>query len=405
MTRTINFGDSEYRTNPWPTYELLRERRVTFVPEGTWDGEDLYIFARYADVNEALRDRDRYSSHIRRGGNLDLPVLVNRDPPDHTRLRKLANTGFHAKLVRDMGEQVQNVIDELVAEISVKDRVEFVEAFASALPLRVVGGMLGIPLDRKTDLRRWSQALKDGFAVAAGMNPALVPGFYEDILEFADYMGELAQQRMGEPNRGDILGALVAEQERGDILREELTTIALEFIVAGHETTTSLLAGAFKALLDDRALAQRLYSAPGDIPEFVDEFARLYSPNQWLLRRARRDIRIDDVDIPEGALIHMLIGSANRDDAQFPDADVLDVDRPNKKDHLAFGAGAHFCPGAVLSRLLADRAIRALCRLRHTFALDPLDPPRLRTRPGSFGYDHMPVLIGGDDPTPDTTTT
>ncbi|MGV9675739.1 cytochrome P450 [Nocardia sp. NPDC003482] len=392
-TLTIDLADPEYRLNPWPKYEKLRERRVHYLPEATWDGHDLYVYACYDEVNEALRNKEVYSSHIQREGMLNVPMLVNRDAPEHTRLRKMANRAFNARLVRTLGDWVQDIVDELIADILAQPRVEFVEAFTTALPLRVVGGMLGVPLDRKAELRRWSQGVMDGFAVAAGMDPDLAPGYYEDVLEFSNYMDELASQRLGGPNRGDILGELVAQEETGEMTRDELVTMAWSFIAAGHETTMNLLGGGFKMLLEDDELAARLRERPEDTKEFIDEFLRLYSPTQWLLRRASRELRVGDVDIPAGGLIHVVIGSANRDENHFPDAARLDLDRHNKRDHLGFGAGPHFCPGAALSRLLAEHAFRSLYQVRHRFSLDPADPPRLRTRQGSFGYSYLPVLV------------
>ncbi|WP_280273464.1 cytochrome P450 [Nocardia wallacei] len=392
-TLTLDLADPEYRLNPWPKYEKLRERPVHCLPEATWDGRDLYVCARYPEVNEALRNKELYSSQIYREGMLNVPMLVNRDAPEHTRLRRMANKAFSARLVRTLGDWVQDIVDDLLADILTRDRVEFVEAFTTALPLRVVGGMLGIPLDRKAELRRWSQGVMDGFAVAAGMDPDLAPGYYEDVLEFSNYMDELAQDRMGAPNQGDILGELVAQEETGEMTRDELVTMAWSFIAAGHETTMNLLGGGFKAVLDDPDLGDRLAAQPEDIREFIEEFLRLYSPTQWLLRRAARDLRVGEVDIPEGGLIHVVIGSANRDESRFPDATRLDLDRSNKRDHLAFGAGPHFCPGSSLSRLLAEHAFRSLFAVRHRFALDSQDPPRLRTRQGSFGYAYLPVAV------------
>ncbi|WP_158675575.1 cytochrome P450 [Nocardia stercoris] len=392
-TLTLDLADPEYRLNPWPKYTQLRERPVHFLPEATWDGRDLYVLARYDQVNDALRNKDRYSSHIQREGMLNVPMLVNRDAPEHTRLRKMANRGFSARLVRTLGDWVQDHVDTLIDDILVQDRVEFVEAFTTALPLRVVGGMLGIPLDRKAELRRWSQGVMDGFAVAAGMDPDLAPGYYEDVLEFSNYMDELAQARLGRPNPGDILGELVAQEESGEMTRDELVTMAWSFIAAGHETTMNLLGGGFKTILEDPALADRLAENPEDIKEFMEEFLRLYSPTQWLLRRAATEIDFGDVVVPEGGLIHVVIGSANRDETRFPDAATFDLDRANKRDHLAFGAGPHFCPGSSLSRLLAEHAFASLLRVRDRFALDPQDPPKLRTRQGSFGYAYLPVLV------------
>ncbi|MER6362652.1 cytochrome P450 [Kitasatospora sp. NPDC001527] len=393
-TITIDLGDPDYHLNPWPTYVRLRDENPVFhAPGGMWDGSDFYVLSRYDDVSLALKDKKLFSSQIRKGDYLNLPMLVNRDAPEHTRLRHMANKAFNARLVRTLGGWVQDIVDELIDEILAQEKVEFVEAFTTALPLKVVGGMLGIPLDRKADLRRWSQAVMASFAVAAGMDPDLAPGFFEDIVEFGNYMGELAHQRKGKPNQEDILGELVAQLEAGDMTRDELVTMAWSFVAAGHETTMNLLGGGVHMLLTDKALADRLIAEPELTRDFIEEYLRLYSPTQWLLRRAAEDVTLHDVTIPEGELVHVLIGSGNRDPRKFPNPDVFDLDRDTKGDHLGFGAGPHFCPGAALSRLLAETAFRSFYPHLDRLALDPEDPPRLRTTQGSYGIASMGVRV------------
>jgi cytochrome P450 len=393
-TLNIDLADPEYRLDPWPLYERLREEApVHHVPDGTWEGEDFYALSRYDDVAFALRDKRLFSSHIRRDDMLDFPMLVNRDAPEHTRLRRMANRSFNARLVRTLDTWVQEIIDELIEETLARDRVEFVETFTTSLPLRVVGGMLGIPLDRRADLRRWSGAVMDAFTVAAGLDPSEVPGFLEDLIEFGDYMERLAARRRGGPGRGDILGELVAQQEAGELTRHELTTMAWSFVAAGHETTMNLLSGGFHLLLTDPSLARRLTAAQDRTPDFAEEYLRLFSPIQWLLRRANADVVLHGATIPAGGLVHVLVGSANRDPRRFPAPDAFDLDRENKGEHLGFGAGPHFCPGAALSRLLVDLAFRSLYPHLDRFSLDPDDPPALRTRQGSYGIARMNVLV------------
>lgn len=390
----LDLADAEYRVNPWPLYRRLRdERPVHHMPGGMWDGSDFYVLSRYDDVVLALKDKRQFSSQIRQEDYLNLPMLVNRDAPEHTRLRHMANRAFNARLVRTLGDWVEGLVDELLDDVLAADRVEFVEAYTTALPLRVVGGMLGIPLDRKRDLRRWSQAVMDSFAVAGGMDPDLVPGFFEDLVEFGSYMSEQARARRDAPPREDILGSLVAQCDAGHMTEEELVTMAWSFVAAGHETTMNLLGGGVHLLLTDPSLAARLTAEPDGTQGFIDEYLRLSSPTQWLLRRARQDVVLHGVTIPAGELVHVLLGSANRDPRKYPNPDVFDLDRVGKEDHLAFGAGPHFCPGAALSRLLAETTFRKVYPSLHRLALDPEDPPRLRTRQGSYGFARMPLRV------------
>jgi cytochrome P450 len=393
-TLLYNPADPAHRVEPWPLYARMRDETPVLPATATAEGaEDYYVLSRYEDVAIALRDKRRFSSHIRRGDFLDLPVMVNRDAPDHTRLRRITNRAFGPRVLAGVQEWVRSVVADLVEELLAERRVEFVEQFTTALPLRVVGGMLGFPLERKADMQRWSQAVVEVFAVAGGTDPEIVPGFFEDFMALVDYIDVLARDRVDGPRRGDILADLVAREEGGDISHDELVGLGWSYIAAGQETTMNLLGGGTQILLSDPAMAGRLSAEPDRTDDFMEEYLRLYSPTQWVLRRTEEDVEMHGVVMPAGALVHVLLGSANRDPRKFQDPDVFDLDRPNKDDHMAFGAGAHFCPGAVLGRMFAGHAFRALYPHLSRLSIDPAAPPRLRTRPGTYGIEHMGVLV------------
>lgn len=400
-TPTINIDlmDPEYRLAPWRIYQRLRdESPVHYLKGGAWDGSDFYVLSRYDDVALALRDKRRFSSHIRRGDYLDLPIMVNRDAPDHTRLRHITNRAFNARLVKTLDDFVQQIVDGLIEEILNEQRIEYVESFTTALPLRIVGGMLGIPLDRKADLRRWSQAVTEAFAVAGGMDPAMAPGFYEDFMEFGNYMEYLAGQRIGQPPREDIMNDLVVRKEAGELNRDELVGLGWSYIAAGHETTMNLLGGGTRMLIEDVPLRERLIDEPELTEDFMDEFLRLYSPTQWVLRRPTEDVELHGVTIPQDELIHVVIGSANRDPRKFDNPDEFDLDRENKDEHMAFGGGPHFCPGSTLARMFVGKAFRSLYPVIHRLSVDPDNPAKLRERQGAYGIASMGILIDGGKP-------
>ncbi len=387
-------ADPAHRANPWPLYQILRdEAPVLRTAAGAADAPDFYVLSRYDDVAMALRDRTRFSSYIRRGDFLDLPVMVNRDAPDHTRLRRITNRALGPRVLAAKTGWMQAVVDELVGELLREPSVEFVEHFSTALPLRVVGGMLGFPVERKAEMQRWSQAVVEVFAVAGGTDPGLVPGFLDDFMALVDFIDQLARQRAGCPARGDILGDLVAREAAGELSHDEMVGLAWSYVAAGQETTMNLLSGGMRILLDDPPLAARLTSDPDRTDDFMEEYLRLYSPTQWVLRRACQDVELHGTVIPAGALVHLLLGAANRDPRKFADPDVFDLDRPDKDEHMAFGGGPHFCPGAVVGKLFAGLAFRSLYPHLPRFSLDPARPPRLRTRPGTYGIESMGVLI------------
>jgi cytochrome P450 len=394
-------ADPAHRANPWPLYQRLRdEAPVLLTPAGAEDAEDFYVLSRYDDVAMALRDKKRFSSYIRSGDFLDLPVMVNRDAPDHTRLRRITNRAFGPRVLTAKTEWIQTVIDELVDELLRESSIEFVERFTTALPLRVVGGMLGFPLERKADMQRWSQAVVEVFAVAGGLDPDLVPGFYDDFMGLVDFIDGLAGERASCPHRGDILSDLVACEEAGEMSHDEMVGLGWSYIAAGQETTMNLLGGGMQLLLSDPSLAARVTSDPDRTDDLIDEYLRLYSPSQWVFRRVREDVELHGVVIPAGALVHVLLGSANRDPRRFHDPDVFDLDRPNRDEHMSFGGGPHFCPGAILARLFAGLAFRSLYPHLHRLSLDPARPPRLRTRPGTYGIEDMGLLISREALTP-----
>jgi cytochrome P450 len=387
-------ADPAHRVLPWPLYRrLLEEAPVHLMAASTPDSEDFYLLSRYDDVATALRDRKRFSSHVRRGDFLDLPIMVNRDAPDHTRLRRVTNRALGPRALSALDGWIQETVEELVEDLLTQRSVEFVDQFSTALPLRVVGGMLGFPMERKAEMQRWSQAVIEVFSVMGGLDPELVPGFFEDFMALVGYIDELSAERAGCPHRGDILSDLLSRKESGDVDHNEMVGLGWSYVAAGMETTMNLLGGGMRMLLEDRELGRVLTTNPDRTDDLIDEYLRMYTPTPWLLRRAEVEVELHGTVIPRGALVHTLLAAANRDPRKFPDPDVFDLDRPNKEEHMAFGAGPHFCPGAVLGKVFAGKAFRALYPHLDRMSIDPQRPPRLRSRPGTYGIEYMGVLI------------
>ncbi|NJC22168.1 cytochrome P450 [Arthrobacter pigmenti] len=392
-TRSLDLADKTYRTDPFPTYRMLRtEHPVHFLPEYTSEGEDVYMLSRYHDVNNALKNTNMYSSHVRRDDYLDLPMMVNRDAPDHRRMRHYTNQALNARRITSMAPWIRELVGELVGEVLSSDRVEFVEGYSTMLPLRVISVLLGVPLDRRRDLRRWSQAVMDFFSVAAGLNPDEVPGFFEDLVEFGNYIEEQAQARENNLT-DDVLSKLVEGQLAGELTKDELIATGWSFVAAGHETTMNLLGGGILLLTQRHDLRAALRNDPSQLGDFIEEYLRLYSPTQWTARRAVVSHTLHGIDIPEGALVHVLLGSADRDETVFHDPDEFKLGRSTEEKHLAFGGGPHFCPGAALSRVMAEETFAQWLPHLDRLHVDPADPPRLRERQGSFGYAYLPFVV------------
>ena len=395
---TYDPGDPALKVDPWSVYQRLREEAPVLFAKSTSVGAedftgDFYVLSRYDDVAMGLRDKVRFSSRIRQGDFLDLPAMVNRDAPDHTRLRSITNRAFGPRALGPLTGWMEQVIDGLVEELLSVPQVEFVDQFSTAVPLRVVGTMLGIPLDRKKDIQCWSESVLELAAVLGGTDPDRCPGFYDNFLGLVDFMDGQVTARAGCPARGDILSDLVRREASG-----EVTPMGWSYIAAGQDTTMNLISGGLHMMLTEPELAERLIADPSRTEDFIEEYLRFYSPSQYVYRVATTDVALHGVLIPAGSNVNLVLGSANRDPRMFPDPDVFDLDRPNADEHLGFGAGPHFCPGTALGRLMAGIAFRALYPHLDRLSLDPDDPARMRTRPGAFGLEHMGILVSQDTP-------
>lgn len=397
-------GDPALKVAPWAFYQRLRDEAPVLAGTGVVEGaENFFVVSRYDDATMLLRDRNRSSSHLVNGPllgrSLDLPALINRDAPDHVRLRRITNRAFGPRALTPLPDRIKQLTDELVGEVLSKPEVEWVEEFSAELPLRVVGGMIGIPLDRKTELRHWSAAFLEMGNIIGGGDPDLVPGCLEDFLALVSYMDEEFTGRVGCPHRGDIISDLVDRETVGELSHDEAVSLGWSYLSAGKETTQYLLGGGLQMLLTDPLLAERLTAEPERTEDFIEEHLRLYSPTQFVLRRVKEeDIELHGVVMPVGSIVHILVGSANRDPRKFSDPDVFDLDRPNATEHLAFGAGSHFCPGAALARMVAGCAFRALYPHLNRLSLDPERPPQMRLKPGAFGIEQMNILVSQGTP-------
>jgi cytochrome P450 len=232
----------------------------------------------------------------------------------------------------------------------------------------------------------------DFFSVGAGMDPDEVPGFFEDLMEFGNYIESQARQRETAPE-DDMLTRLVEGKAEGKLSNDELVVTGWSFVAAGHETTMNLLGGGVLLLSQRPDLREALIEDPALVGDFIEEFLRLNAPTQWTARRTTTDRTVAGVDIPAGSLVHVLLGSANRDEEVFEAPDEFRLGRSDHEKHLAFGGGPHFCPGAALSRVLGEQTFRRWLPHIHRLHIDPADPPALRTRQGSYGYSHLPFVV------------
>ncbi|MGV3494157.1 MAG: cytochrome P450 [Ramlibacter sp.] len=388
----------DFYANPFPVYAVLRETDpVHRMPDGSW------FLTRHADLMAVYRDAQAFSSDKKveftpkYGAGSPLlehhtTSLVFNDPPLHTRVRRLIMGALTRRAIADMEPGLILLVETLMDGIEQRGGGDLVEDYASAIPVEIIGNLLAVPRDERGPLRAWS------LAILGALEPKLTRE-QEDlgnrsVREFLDYLKVLVADRRKHPGdpEHDVLTRLIQGEGSGDRLSEtELLQNCIFILNAGHETTTNLIGNALVALQEWPGEKERLLRAIGTQPDWeslepvmtlaVDEFLRFESSNQLGNRRAVRPVTVGGVDLPEGALVTLCIGAANRDPAQFADPDRLDLTRENNR-HLAFGFGIHQCAGLSLARLEGRVAIgRFLARFpKYRLTQSPTRGGRARFR-------------------------
>lgn len=398
----------DFYANPYPVYAALREGQpVRAMPDGSW------FLTRHADLVAVYRDAQAFSSDKKveftpkygEGAPLlehHTTSLVFNDPPLHTRVRKLIMGALTRRAIAQMEPGLVTLVDGLLDAIAARGHGDLIEDFACAIPVEIIGNLLGVPHADRGPLRAWS------LAILGALEPKLTRE-QEDlgnrsVREFVAYLRELVADRRKHPGdpEHDVLTRLIQGEQSGERLSEtELLQNCVFILNAGHETTTNLIGNALVALQEWPQQKQALLARIGARPDWaalepamtsaVDEFLRFESSNQLGNRRAVREVQVGGVALPAGALVTLCIGAANRDPAQFAQPDQLDLQRADNR-HLAFGFGIHQCAGLSLARLEGRIAIgRFLARFPgYRLTEAPTRGGRARFR----GYLRAPFVVG-----------
>ncbi|HVH17433.1 MAG TPA: cytochrome P450 [Myxococcota bacterium] len=387
-----------WRRDPYPYYRRLRETAPTYRSPLL----GVTVLTRYDDVLSVLRD-PRFS--VRRSESRafqrlnpfaelspEFQSMIERnllmlDPPDHTRLRGLVAKAFTPRVVETMRPRIEALVEELLDRVAADGEMELVRDFAEPLPVIVIAELLGLPREDRAAFKRWADELAvlvDPVAIVGGLGR--VQGAFD---EFCAYLRAAFAARRAAP-RDDLISALVAAEDRGDVLSEaELISTLILILGAGHETTTNLLGNAVLALLRNPGERKRLQDDPELGESAVEEFLRYDSPVQATDRMAKEDLHIGPALVRQGEFAVLLLGAANRDPARFAEPDRLDLARRDNH-HVAFGQGLHFCLGATLARLEARIAIDALLRRFPDF--DGEHAPALRRSTTLRGPASLPLV-------------
>ncbi|MGD0556370.1 MAG: cytochrome P450 [Streptosporangiaceae bacterium] len=397
---TVTKVGPDFVQDPYPLYSALREQtpvsRVR-MPGGT----ETWLVTRYEDVRAALADPRLHKDYreldelnpdsgLRPTSSIDAMrwSMLTRDPPDHTRLRRLVNKAFTPRRTDALRPRIADITAALLdAMEDAGPDVDLLESLAFPLPVTVICEMLGIPPDDRENFREWTQILIGTPGVAEDVFTAASTAMFEYILRL------LAGKR-GAP-ADDLLSALIQARDEDDRLDEsELLSNVFLLLVAGHDTTVNLIGTGTLALLTHPAELARLRDDPALLPQAVEELLRFASPvNHATYRFASQDVPIGGTVIPRGDLVLIALSSANHDPGQFPQPDTLDLSR-DPSGHVAFGHGIHYCVGAPLARIEGQIAFGALLERFPGIEL-AVPPESLRFRPGTLirGLESLPVNL------------
>jgi cytochrome P450 len=375
---SFNPFDPEFRKNPHPFYDRLRaEEPVHRTPLG------FVVLTRYEDVVNTLRNND-FSRDIEVNANLpESPTrkfrrenersksMLNLDPPDHTRLRRLVSKSFTPSAIEKLRPRIQQLVDDALANAKRTGHLELVEELAFPVPFQVISDLLAMPTERGEELREWSQIITATLEPTTGVEE-LEKG-QEAIAKMRPYLEEIIQHRRR--NMGDdMLSSLIAVEEQGEKLNnDELMSFVILLYIAGHETTVNLIGNSVHALLThpEQLDVMRRESCT---PNMVDELLRFNGPVQHTIRTPLVDISIavngQEMLIKKGSLVLASLGAGNHDPSVFDNPHQLDFSRSNSNRHLAFAAGVHYCLGASLAKLETEVAVGTLVKTFKSIEFD-----------------------------------
>lgn len=382
----------EFVADPYPVLARLRENCPVVWDEST----NQWLISRHRDVNALLRDRrlGRTYRHLATDEewgrtpppdwqkpfwDLLWPQMLDREPPDHTRLRRLVLRAFTPKAVEGMRSRIEVIVDGLIERAKQMVEFDLIGDLMEELPVTVIADMLGIPDSDRQLLRPWSADITLMFE----LNPPLDYQHRATVAssEFATYLRTLLRSRHGGPAQ-DLLSGLARVVESGDRLTEdELVATVVLLLNAGHEASVNGAANSWWALFRHPAALAELRARPELVPSAIEELLRYDTPAPLFERWVLEDIEIDGVTIPRGHEVALLFAAANRDGSVFRDPDGLVLDRdPNP--YLSFGAGIHYCLGAPLAKLEFDILFRAMLHKMPKLELreEPLWKPRFVLR-------------------------
>jgi cytochrome P450 len=394
-------SDPAFIADPYPVYERLRDDHPTLWNPAT----SQWLISRHADINRLLRDRGLGRTYLHQASHAEMgrpepPAwhapfhelndagMLDLEPPDHTRLRRLVLKAFTPRTVEAMRPRIQAIVDGLLDALAGADEIDLIADYVEPLPVTVIAELLGIPEADRHHLRPWSRDI----CLMYELDPpdASARKAVRASIEFGDYLRGLLAERRGRPG-GDLISALAAVVDDGDTLTEqELIATCVLLLNAGHEASVNGAGNAWWTLFRHPDALERMRAEPALMPTAIEELLRFDTPLSLFERWVLSPVEIDGVSLARGDEVAMLFGSANRDGRAFERADELDLARdPNP--YLSFGAGIHYCLGAPLAKLELGIAFETL--LRRAPRLDLIEPPRWKPTFVLRGLESLRVRI------------
>lgn len=402
ISTPVELIGSDFHDDPHRYYDRWRERgpvhRVKF---DNPDAVPTWVVIGHAEARAAMADprlrknaldatelfhRKGVWNHLATDAQSLNQHMLNADPPDHTRLRKLVNKAFTTRRVAALRPHIEEITAGLLDDMAGHSEVDLLQALANPLPVTIICELLGVPFSDREAFQAWTKVL-----VGAATNR----NHGQASREMHDYLAELIADKKSHPG-DDLLSSLASQHDDGDRLTDpELVAMAFLLLVAGHETTVNLIGNGTHALLRNRSQFEALRADPDGVPTAIEEFLRFDGPVGWAtLRFTGEPVTIAGIDIPEGEFVYIALTAADRDPLRYADAGRLDISR-STTGHVAFGHGIHFCVGAPLARMEATVAFTALLERFPHLALTPGFVPHRQPSLLIRGLTELPVRPHG----------
>lgn len=400
-TFSTNPSDPEFFQDPYPVYKKMHLLGPAFL----WKEYGHVCFAGFRSVNTILRDKrfGREITHImsrKEAGLPDIPEhlkpfyafeansMLEREPPVHTRLRRLVNRAFVSRHIERLTPQIETLCHQLIDDFPINNSFDLLKAYCEKIPVIVIAELLGVPTSMADQLLDWSHKMVAMYQFNRSRD-------IEDqavlaTQQFSDYIKSVAVERRKEP-RDDLLTALVQAESAGDSLSmDELVTTAILLLNAGHEATVHALGNSVKAILTSDIKPEQIFCDKNRTLSAVDELLRYDPPLHMFTRYVLEDCEIEGTELKKGQTIGLLLGAANHDDTRYENPDKLDFKRGGD-GHISFGAGIHFCLGAPLARLEMSLALPILFERCPNIALN--QRPKYADRYHFHGLENLSVVV------------